>query len=63
MDPFSVLGIMIAIILAVFLGKIASVALKVTFYVLLFGLIMVFVFGVSYNELVFFFNDIVMMVF
>tara|TARA_Y100000310_G_C20657594_1_gene802816 strand:+ start:1748 stop:1939 length:192 start_codon:yes stop_codon:yes gene_type:complete len=63
MEPFSVLGIMIAIIIALFLGKIVSVALRVTFYFLLFALVMVFVFGVSYDELITVISEVILMVF
>ena len=51
-DPVVVLEVMSAIIIAVYLGKILTVAFKVVFYALLFTLVMVFVFGVSYPEMI-----------
>ena len=51
-DPVVVLEVMAAIIIAVYLGKILTVAFKVVFYALLFTLVMVFVFGVSYPEMI-----------
>ncbi|MBI2102988.1 hypothetical protein HYT55_04065 [Candidatus Woesearchaeota archaeon] len=51
-DPFVVLEVMAAIIVAVFLGQILRFTFKVLFYTLLFVLVMVFVFGVSYDEMV-----------
>ncbi|MBU0460143.1 MAG: hypothetical protein KJ597_03550 [Nanoarchaeota archaeon] len=51
MDLFSLLGIVILVLIVVFFGRILSVALKVLFYVLLVSLVLIFIFGVSYTEL------------
>ncbi len=51
-DPFVVLEVMAAVIITVFLGSILKVAFRFLFYALIFVLVMVFVFGVSYDQMV-----------
>jgi hypothetical protein len=49
-DAFSVLGIGVLIILVLSLGRILSVVLKFVYYALIAGLVLVFFFGVSLND-------------
>ncbi len=51
-DPFIVLEVMAAVIITIFLGSILKVAFRFLFYALIFVLVMVFVFGVSYDQMV-----------
>ena len=45
------LGIIVLILFIVFFSQILSVVLKVVFYVLIAALVLVFVFGISYTQL------------
>jgi len=62
-DPFSIIGVIIVIILALTLGKLLKATFKIAFYVLLVALIFIFFFGVSYNELVTFIGNIMLWAF
>jgi hypothetical protein len=51
-DPFSIIGIIVLIILALSLGRVFSVALKFLYYIMIATLILVFFFGISFEELI-----------
>lgn len=51
MELLSLIGIFIVVVIALFLGRILSVALKVLFYVLLVALALMLIFGFSFQQL------------
>lgn len=50
-DPFSILGLGIIIILALSLGRIFSMVLRFLYYTVIAALILVFLFGISLDQL------------
>ncbi len=52
MEIISIIGIIILIVVALSLGRILSFALKLAFYVLLSVLFFVFIFGISYADVI-----------
>lgn len=52
MEPLSIVGIMILIIVALFLGKILSILGRIVFVALIIALVLVFAFGISLNQVV-----------
>ncbi len=63
MEPFSIVGLLIASVVVIVFTHFLSKILKVMFYVLLFVLVLVIFFGVSYNELLSWATEIVLWVF
>jgi hypothetical protein len=62
-DPFSVIGIGIIIILALSMGRILSYLLKFFYYTMIAVLILVFLFGISWDELIAFVQGLLLLVF
>jgi hypothetical protein len=62
-DPFSIIGIIIIAVLVLFLGKIVSFLGKVLFTALLVTLVLVFIFGVSFDQVIDWFTNALLMVF
>ena len=52
MELFSVFGIIVLILLVVFFGRILTIALRMLFYVLIAVFVMIFVFGISYAQII-----------
>jgi len=62
-DPFSVVGVGILIILVLSLGRIFSVVLKFVYYALIATLVLVFFFGISLDTVLGFLEKILLLVF
>ncbi len=59
MEPFSVLGAIILLILILSLGDILIHSLRFLFCVLLVVLLLVYMFNVSFNEVLLWFNNLI----
>jgi hypothetical protein len=63
MEPFSIVGMIIIAVVVMISATFLSKILKVVFYLLLFVLVLVIFFGVSYTELINWASGIVLWVF
>ena len=63
MDLFSLVGLIIVVIVLLSVGKVLSMFLRLTFYALLAVLFLVFVFGISFSEVVMWLQDLVLLSF
>ena len=59
MDISTLLIIIVIAIFVVFFGKILSHALRFVFYIMLIALVLIFIFGVSFSDLVGFVQNLV----
>ncbi|HLC82049.1 MAG TPA: hypothetical protein VJH68_05320 [Candidatus Nanoarchaeia archaeon] len=62
-DPFSVIGLVVIIILALSMGRILSYLLKFFYYTMIAALILVFLFGISWDELIAIMHGLLLLVF
>jgi hypothetical protein len=62
-DPFSVVGIVIILIVLLFAGKILTVLLKVLFWALLAAFAFVLIFDISWSDVLKWSMDIVLLTF
>ena len=62
-DPFSIIGIIVIIVLALSLGRIFSYLLRFFYYTMIAALILVFLFGISWNELISLVQGLLLLVF
>ena len=63
MEPFSIVGLLIAAVVVIVFTHFISKILKVAFYALLVVLVLVIFFGISYDELLSWAANIILWVF
>ncbi len=63
MDLFSLVGLIIVVIIMLSVGKMLTMFLRLAFYALLAVLFLVFVFGISFTEVVLWLQDMVLLSF
>lgn len=63
MDIFTIFGIILVVIAVLYLGKVLSFLLRFVFYILLGVLVLVFVFGISYVDVLNVLESVVLLAF